>query len=123
MDDIICLIRWMGVTQQRLRISMIPMPVLSGPISGETIETEIIEWARQARRWTIGAAEVFHYFIIKSKRMPVASACSWGVAFACHYFPLNKSMVFGNVQDSTNLNVLFADKGEFQGAIAETLTA
>ncbi|CAF1411578.1 unnamed protein product, partial [Didymodactylos carnosus] len=89
MDDIICLIRWMGVTQQRLRISMIPMPVLSGPISGETIETEIIEWARQARRWTIGAAEVFHYFIIKSKRMPVASACSWGVAFAMftEYFP------------------------------------
>ncbi|CAF3486602.1 unnamed protein product [Rotaria sp. Silwood1] len=67
MDDIICLIRWMGVTQQRLRISMISVPVISGPTSGETIETEIIEWARQARRWTIGAAEVFHYFVIKAK--------------------------------------------------------
>ncbi|CAF4392062.1 unnamed protein product, partial [Rotaria magnacalcarata] len=58
MDDIICLIRWMGVTQRRLVISMIPVPVLSGPTSGETIEKEIIEWTRQARRWTIGAAEV-----------------------------------------------------------------
>jgi cellulose synthase/poly-beta-1,6-N-acetylglucosamine synthase-like glycosyltransferase len=85
MDDIICLIRWMGVTQQRLRISMVPVPVLSGPTSGETIEMEIIEWARQARRWTIGAAEVFHYFIVKSKRMPRSAACSWGVAFVIYY--------------------------------------
>ena len=85
MDDIICLIRWMGVTGQRLRISMIPVPVLSGPTSGETVETEIIEWARQARRWTIGAAEVFHYFIIKSKRMPRQAASSWGIAFVVYY--------------------------------------
>ncbi|CAF1030499.1 unnamed protein product [Rotaria sordida] len=85
MDDIICLIRWMGVTQQRLRISMIPVPVISGPTSGETIETEIIEWARQARRWTIGAAEVFHYFVIKAKRMPTMAALSWGLVFIIYY--------------------------------------
>ena len=85
MDDIICLIRWMGVTRQRLRISMIPVPVLSGPTSGETIETELIEWARQARRWTIGAAEVFHYFVIKSRRMPIRAAGSWGIAFLIYY--------------------------------------
>ncbi|CAF0998049.1 unnamed protein product [Rotaria sordida] len=76
MDDIICLIRWMGETQQRLRISMIPVPVISGPTSDETVEYEIIEWARQARRWTIGAAEVFHYFIIKSIHMPKMAAFS-----------------------------------------------
>ena len=70
---------------KRLRISMIPVPVLSGPTSGETVEMEIIEWARQARRWTIGAAEVFHYFIVKSKRMPRSAACSWGVAFVIYY--------------------------------------
>ncbi|CAF1084614.1 unnamed protein product [Adineta steineri] len=85
MDDIICLIRWMGLTQQRLRISMIHVPVLSGPTSGETIELEIMEWARQARRWTIGAAEVFHYFTIKAKRMPAAAACSWGISFIIYY--------------------------------------
>lgn len=85
MDDIICLIRWMGVTRQRLKISMVPVPVLSGPTSGETIESELSEWARQARRWTIGAAEVFHYFIIKSKRMPWKAAVSWGFAFVIYY--------------------------------------
>ena len=85
MDDIICLIRWMGVIQQRLRISMIPVPVISGPTSGETIEIEIIEWARQIRRWTIGAAEVFHYFIIKTKRMPTIAALSWGFVFVIYY--------------------------------------
>ncbi|CAF1119521.1 unnamed protein product [Rotaria sordida] len=85
MDDMICLIRWMDITQQRLRISMIPVPVISRPTSGETIETEIIEWARQARRWTIGAAEVFHYFIIKAKRMPKMAAFSWGFVFTTYY--------------------------------------
>ncbi|CAF4354646.1 unnamed protein product, partial [Adineta steineri] len=85
MDDIICLIRWMGVTQQRLRISMIPVPVVSGPTSGETIEIEIMEWARQARRWTIGAAEVFHYFIIKAKHIPKIAAFSWGFVFIIYY--------------------------------------
>ncbi|CAF3311343.1 unnamed protein product [Rotaria socialis] len=85
MDDIICLIRWMGVTQRRLVISMIPVPVLSGPTSGETIEKEIIEWARQARRWTIGAAEVFHYFVIKAKRIPIIAAFSWGISFMIYY--------------------------------------
>jgi cellulose synthase/poly-beta-1,6-N-acetylglucosamine synthase-like glycosyltransferase len=85
MDDIICLIRWMGITQKRLKISMIPVPVLSGPTNGETIEKEIIEWARQARRWTIGAAEVFHYFIIKSNRIPKRAAFSWGIVFIIYY--------------------------------------
>lgn len=85
MDDIICLIRWMGVTQRRLRISMIPVPVISGPTSGETIEIEIMEWARQIRRWTIGAAEVFHYFVIKAKRMPTIAALSWGFVFVIYY--------------------------------------
>lgn len=60
---------------------MVPVPVISGSTSGETIEIELIEWPRQARRWTIGAAEVFHYFIIKSKRMSWRAAVSWGWAF------------------------------------------
>ena len=64
---------------------MIPVPVLSGPTSGETIEMELIEWARQARRWTIGAAEVFHYYIIKSKRMSTRAATSWGIVFIIYY--------------------------------------
>ena len=50
----------MGVTRLRLRISMIPVAVPSGPTSGETIR----------------AAEVFRYFSIKARRMPVMAACS-----------------------------------------------
>ena len=85
MDDIICLIRWMGVTGRRLSIRMVSTPVLSGPTSGRTIEIEFMEWARQARRWTIGAAEVFHYFMIKSKRIPFFVALSWSITFLIYY--------------------------------------
>ncbi|KAK6183619.1 hypothetical protein SNE40_011061 [Patella caerulea] len=85
MDDIICLIRWMGVTGRRIRICLLPVPVLSGPTSGSTIELDIIEWARQARRWTIGAAEVFHYFVVKSCKMPKLPALSWGLSFLIYY--------------------------------------
>ena len=67
MEDIIGLIRSMGVTKQSLRIACVPVFNLSGPTSGRVIEEELEEWARQARRWTIGAGEVFHYFVIKSK--------------------------------------------------------
>ena len=85
MDDIICLIRWMGVTGRRLSIRMVPVPVLSGPTSGRTIEHEFIEWARQARRWTIGAAEVFHYFMVKSRRIPFFTSFSWSITFIIYY--------------------------------------
>lgn len=85
MDDIICLIRWMGVTGRRLSIRMVLTPVLSGPTCGRTIEYEFMEWARQARRWTIGAAEVFHYFMVKSPRIPLLTAFSWSITFLIYY--------------------------------------
>lgn len=85
MDDIICLIRWMGVTSRRLSIHMITVPVLSGPTCGRTIEYEFMEWARQARRWTIGAAEVFHYFMVKSRRIPFLTSLSWSITFLIYY--------------------------------------
>lgn len=85
MDDIICLIRWMGVTGRSLSIRMVRTPVLSGPTCGRTIEYEFMEWARQARRWTIGAAEVFHYFMVKSKQIPFFTALSWSLTFLIYY--------------------------------------
>lgn len=85
MDDIICLIRWMCVTGRRLSIHMVPVPVLSGPTCGRTIEHEFMEWARQARRWTIGAVEVFHYFMVKSRRIPFFTAFSWSITFLIYY--------------------------------------
>ncbi len=50
MDDIIALIRWMGVARRRLRLVLVPVAVVSGPTSGRVVEEEIEEWARQARR-------------------------------------------------------------------------
>ncbi len=85
MDDIICLIRWMGVTGRRLSIHMVSVPVLSGPTCGRTIEYEFMEWARQARRWTIGAAEVFHYFMVKSRHIPLLTSFSWSIKFLIYY--------------------------------------
>ena len=85
MDDIICLIRFMGITRQRLRIVCVPVFNLSGPTSGRVIEDEIVEWARQARRWTIGAGEVFHYFMVKSPGIPFLTSLSWGSSFLFYY--------------------------------------
>ena len=75
----------MGVCKRRLRIVMVPVPTLSGPTSGRVIEEELEEWARQARRWTIGAAEVFHYFMVKSNNIPFFTALSWGITFIIYY--------------------------------------
>ena len=85
MDDIICLIRFMGITKQRLRVVCIPVFNLSGPTSGRVTEDEIIERARQARRWTIGAGEVFHYFMIKSHGILLGTSVSWGTCFILYY--------------------------------------
>ncbi len=106
MDDIICLIRWMGVTGKRLRIPLIPVPVISGPTSGETIEIELSEWARQARRWTIGAGEVFHYYVIKAGRMPFIPAFSWGLCFLTYYGILLCSAGLYGVTASISLSLL-----------------
>ena len=64
---------------------MVPVPTLSGPTSGRVIEEELEEWARQAHRWTIGAAEVFHYFMVKSTNIPFFTALSWGITFIIYY--------------------------------------
>ena len=64
---------------------MVPTPTLSGPTSGRVEEEELAEWAWQARRWTIGAAEVFHYFMIKARRIPKGAALCWGAAFLFYY--------------------------------------
>ena len=109
MDDIICLIRWMGVTGKRLRIPLVPVPVISGPTSGETIEIELSEWARQARRWTIGAGEVFHYYVIKAGRMPFFPAFSWGLCFFTYYGILLCSGGLFGVSAAVSMSLLIKD--------------
>ena len=90
----------MGVAGRRLALVLVPVPTLSGPTSGRVLEQELGEWAAQARRWTIGAAEVrycsylaintrfiqvFHYFMVKSPRIPLLTAVSWGASFTFYY--------------------------------------
>lgn len=68
MDDIIYTLSAMKATGERIRIHTIDIPTLSGPTSGEDLFSEFNEWVVQATRWTIGAAEVFHYFFVKLLR-------------------------------------------------------
>ena len=63
--------------KKRLCVVCIPVLNLSGPNSGLVIEEEIVEWARQAKWWTI-AATVFHYFMVKSFVISFFTSISWG---------------------------------------------
>ncbi|GKY98769.1 hypothetical protein MPSEU_000833100 [Mayamaea pseudoterrestris] len=65
MDDIIYTLSAMRATGVRIKIRTLDIPTLSGPTSGENFLAEFNEWVIQATRWTIGAAEVFHYFFVK----------------------------------------------------------
>ncbi|CAJ0573432.1 unnamed protein product, partial [Mesorhabditis spiculigera] len=85
MEDIIALIRWSLAVRKRCIIRAIPVATLSGPTSGDNYYHEWFEWARQIRRWTIGAAEVFHYFAIKSRRLPVHVALIFSAVFIFYY--------------------------------------
>ena len=42
---------------------------------------EFSEWFRQSERWTIGACEVFHYFVVKRRRYNCSAAMSYGTWF------------------------------------------
>ncbi|OQV13213.1 hypothetical protein BV898_12537 [Hypsibius exemplaris] len=85
MEDIINIVRRMVAIHKLVKICLIPYPVISGPTSGETYKQEIIEWARQARRWTIGAAEVFHYLCIKFRHFSSWSGIFYALIFT-HYY-------------------------------------
>jgi hypothetical protein len=65
MDDIIFTLSAMKATGVRIQIRTLDIPTLSGPTSGNDVMSELNEWVVQATRWTIGAAEVFHYFFVK----------------------------------------------------------
>uniref|UniRef100_A0A0K0D7K9 Glyco_trans_2-like domain-containing protein n=1 Tax=Angiostrongylus cantonensis TaxID=6313 RepID=A0A0K0D7K9_ANGCA len=96
MDDIIALIRWSLAVRKKCVIRVIPVATLSGPTSGRNCIDEWYEWARQIRRWTIGAAEawfypllsffiVFHYFVIKFFRLPLTVSLSFAAKFIFYY--------------------------------------
>ncbi|KAK0655742.1 hypothetical protein B0T16DRAFT_316717 [Cercophora newfieldiana] len=86
MEDIIALIRYTIMTRREVRIRPLNIVSINGPTSGSYWADEIREWALQVRRWTIGAGEVFHYFVVKTYRMPsVGLSVSWTVRFFIYY--------------------------------------
>ncbi|CAJ0583074.1 unnamed protein product, partial [Mesorhabditis spiculigera] len=85
MDDIIALIRWSLAVRRKCVIRPIPVATLSGPTAGKNYFDEWYEWARQIRRWTIGAAEVFHYFAIKALRLPIWVSLTFAMKFVFYY--------------------------------------
>lgn len=86
MEDIIALIRYTIITQQEIRIRPLNLISINGPTSGANYTDEIREWALQVRRWTIGAGEVFHYFIVKTYRIPsLYLSISWATRFFIYY--------------------------------------
>ncbi|KAK1828728.1 hypothetical protein QBC39DRAFT_288917 [Podospora conica] len=86
MEDIIALIRYTIMSRREIRIRPLNLISINGPTSGANYLEEIREWALQVRRWTIGAGEVFHYFIVKSYRMPsLLLSVSWATRFFIYY--------------------------------------
>ncbi|CAG7561833.1 unnamed protein product [Fusarium equiseti] len=86
MEDIIALIRYTIMTKREIRIRPLNLISINGPTSGSNYADEIREWALQIRRWTIGAGEVFHYFIVKTYRMPsLYLSISWATRFFIYY--------------------------------------
>ncbi|CAJ0541010.1 Ff.00g078360.m01.CDS01 [Fusarium sp. VM40] len=86
MEDIIALIRYTIMTKREIRIRPLNLISINGPTSGANYADEIREWTLQVRRWTIGAGEVFHYFIVKTYRMPsLCLSISWATRFFTYY--------------------------------------
>jgi hypothetical protein len=85
MDDIICYIRWMIVSKQILKIKPIYSPTLSGPTSGENWRKELFELVRQGKRWSIGSAEVFHYFMVKLGKINLFYGFIWAINYLNYY--------------------------------------
>jgi hypothetical protein len=85
MEDILNTVRWMTETQGVIKIEVLNLPVMSGPTSGKDFKDEAREWAAQASRWTIGSAEVFHYFLSRARQIPGLTASKWGLLFFSYY--------------------------------------
>eukprot|EP00933_Yihiella_yeosuensis_P027408 TRINITY_DN21310_c0_g1_i1.p1 TRINITY_DN21310_c0_g1~~TRINITY_DN21310_c0_g1_i1.p1 ORF type:complete len:602 (+),score=113.78 TRINITY_DN21310_c0_g1_i1:93-1898(+) len=111
MDDIIYTLTCMQALQKRIKILMIPMPVISGPTSGRDGWEEFTEWWRQSERWTIGACEVFHYFMVKRRRYSVQAALSYGTWFVVYYGFILCSLTLTGVAGFINYGLDHSKRG------------
>ncbi|CAF4154624.1 unnamed protein product [Rotaria sp. Silwood2] len=63
-DDVGFLITSMSATGERIRVRGLPVPVRSGPTSGETWSKDIKEWFIQVRRWGLAGPVVVAYCFV-----------------------------------------------------------
>ncbi|CAF1365259.1 unnamed protein product [Adineta steineri] len=85
MDDVGYLLTMMIGTQKRMRIRLLPVPVRSGPTSGDTWFHDVKEWYIQVRRWGIGTADNFHYFVVKIPRLPIFASFIFTIGYFLYY--------------------------------------
>lgn len=116
MDDIICFIRWLTVSKSsNLKIKPIYCATLSGPTSGDSIWFELKEMIRQGQRWSIGSAEVFHYFLTKTKRINIFVSLIWSFNYLNYYalFLCAQSLLF--ISTTIKLGISFGsnNNGDF----------
>lgn len=65
MDDVVHILTCMKAVRDYVPVELIPLVVVSGPTSGDSLWEEVYEWGRQVRRWCIGTMAVYHYFVSK----------------------------------------------------------
>ncbi|MCL1125185.1 glycosyltransferase [Shewanella surugensis] len=69
MEDMHYFVSSMNTRMGKVKLHPIYLPVICGPTSGENWQEELSEWHRQAKRWSIGAFEIFHYICTKAPNM------------------------------------------------------
>ena len=99
MDDVVHVLTCMKAQQKAVPVIEVPLIVISGPTSGETLWDEWYEWARQVRRWCIGTLAVFHYFMSKlcRHRFEICSGLWYAVTFTHYYGFVLCSMLFSSI--------------------------
>jgi cellulose synthase/poly-beta-1,6-N-acetylglucosamine synthase-like glycosyltransferase len=84
-DDIIFKVRLMCEMNIAVPVILLPVASISGPTIGTTWWEEVVEWARQIRRWIVGSSESFHYFVIHWKGKPLWGGLAWFFCFFNYY--------------------------------------
>ncbi len=69
MDDMHYFAKSMATRGGKVRLETIHLPLICGPTSGHSFAGELDEWALQAKRWSIGAFEIFHYVFSQAPRL------------------------------------------------------
>ena len=85
MDDMHFFVKSMITRRGKVWLKPIYLPVICGPTSGNSLPEELWEWARQARRWSIGAFEIFHYVISERAKLGYMSTLRLGATIVVLY--------------------------------------